>query len=359
MGVENWVKKYTSKHGKKKKAKVPTKQRNKTSIVVYDDGIACVLTEYRGGKLEILEAYTMKSKNHTGGNSPYLSTESLGLMIEMEGKKRKKSPGVGVSILFSHIRGNEKVLKYPPLDKGTVQELISQSYLKFYGSTSDGITINGTEYLGDMGVENGELYYVISTVPKQKILDACVKLEKGKIPLDAIYSEVLALRNILTAVKKDEAVKCLVHTRGDRAHVLITRNNTLVFHKEVAGENKGGGNTNINRLMVTAPTANYGKEAEEQREKEAALMNVLPDIARTLDYVAQKEGIVVRGVIISGDLLHVHDVEEVVASELGVEVEKLNLTGTTNAIEIVNLTANSRTADYTLPIGLALRGVMP
>jgi hypothetical protein len=348
----------------KKKFNSPISHK-KVAIEITESTLRGIVISSKLGQLDIHETFTLDKEDIIGPNKSFLSDEALSLIMEklIIHKVAKKK----ASFIFSTLGADDKVLKYPPLDKKTLESLITESYTKFFTDKSPD-NIKGTELLGDMGIPKGEVYYLISKVPKTSILDISMQVERKKIRIDTIYNETLALKNVMNLVNRATATICMLYTKGEKAYVLLTRNNTLIFHKIIEGGKVTASPTIIDLIPANSKDGYWGSMVDTTAPPEATedsvklnllLANVIPDVQGTIDFIRIKENYIFDELLISGDVAKLPDIEELLTEELGIPVKKLDIANTEKTqLDIANWTYDDITADFIVPLGLALKGVV-
>lgn len=330
----------------------------KLTVELTDNTLRGLVVESKSGRLDIHDAFALDVKDLIGGNKLFVSEQVIEILTDKT--KYHKISGNKISLILTSLGCNDKVIKYPPLDKKTLNELIKESYMKFFTDHKEPFSIRGTELLGDMNIPKGELYYLLSSVPKKSMLDISLQLEREKLTIDTIYNEVLALTNVLKLLNPSIKTKALLYTKDKRVYVMFTRNNTLIFHKSIEIAKPIVYDT-IDPSTLDVWSKNYRKPLNDTKNQDKLtnfLTNSLPDVSSTLDYVKQKEGLDYSELLIAGDLVEYPNIEHILTEELGTTTKILDVLSSDNLLDIANWTKGSITADYLVPLGLSLRGLV-
>lgn len=330
------------------------------SFEVGDTYVKGIITSFKADTLTIEEAFMLTGIDTLGVNGTYITDSALSYIVDKikdHGVKRNK-----VSFVFPTLGGAEKVIKCPPLDKNTVNSLIDESYTKFFAGQNDFNSIRGTEYLGDTKSPKGEMYYFISTAPKQNLLDISTQIEQKKVSIDTIYNEVLALTNVLSLIAVTKHSKCLLFSNNKRIYIVYVKNDTLIFHRNLDIDKAK--NTGVKGIIVpTVPIKEPPLEALEEHKNTEIIQkiksNIIPDVISTLDFLRVKEGAEIDEILVAGDLTKLPDIVSVLSFGIGQGVRKLNLEDHSDKnIHVTNQTTEDIELDYVIPLGLALKGVV-
>lgn len=333
--------------------------KRQLTLEISDNEAKGLIVFTKSGVINVEEAFRIQEPDTLNSSQTVVSEQLLTTIKEKVAYH--KTGRTGITIAFTSLGAVEKVVKLPPLDTKTIHMMLQDNYTKFFTSVATD-SIQGTERLGDSGKKQGEVYYFISTIPKLPIISLSTQLDKRKIRIDTIYNEVLALRNVLLLFDRGNPTKCLVYMRQDKVQLIVTHNNTLIFHKTVELNQNIASTVEDLSVGYGDVWSNTSKEAKEEKENNTRLTRVystLTWVANTIEYINQKTNVTIEKVFVAGDYLKVPNATTLLTSELGVEVEQLNVRKEEEtAKEVVNWTYDSLEDDYLIPFGLALRGVV-
>ena len=330
--------------------------KRQLTIEISDTEVRGLIISIKLGIITVEDAFCIQEKDVLNSTKTALSEQ---VVVTIRDKvKEHKTSRTGISIALSISGGVDKIVKLPPLDNKTMRDMLNENYKKFFTTLTDD-NIQGTETLGNRGKKQGEVYFLLSTFPKLPTISLSNQLEKRKVRINNIYNEVLALRNVLSLVTPEKQTKCLLFMWKNRVQLVVTHNNTLIFHK-MSELNRGTGGLDDLNIGYSDAWSNSKIEGEERAQsvRISSLNSTLSWAASTLEYINQKKNVIVTEVLIAGDYLKIPTAKELISEELGVYVQELTVSHEENtAMEIVNWTNENLESDYLISLGLSLRGL--
>lgn len=332
--------------------------KRQLTIEITNTEVRGLIISSKSGVINVEEAFHMQEQDILNTSQTTLSEQVIATIKEKVAYHKTARSGIVISL--PSLGGVSKVVKLPPLDNKTLQDMIQEDYKKFFTNLLEE-TIKGTEKLGDRGKKQGEIYYLLSTMPKLPIISLSTQIDKRKVRIDSIYNEVLALRNVLSLVAKDKQTKCLIVLRPDKIQLIVMNNNTLVFHKILDLTKEDIVNDDLSMGYTDSWSVKKKENAEEtlNNERVSRLYSTLSWVSNTLDYINQKKNVVITEVLLAGEYIKIPTAKSLMTEELGIDVFDLNICNTEDTKqEVLNWTYDSLEDDYLIPFGLSLRGVV-
>lgn len=328
---------------RKKKRMGAKVEKKKLVVSIYGNQLRGVVTVSKAGQLDIENVFTIHEVVEDDKVVDYLSVLTLSMLKDKVAENRgvKKN----IVVVMENVETLNKIVKYPPLDKKIIVDMVEDSYEKFFQSHPKDISIRGTENLGQLMEQNGEMYYLISSVNEQGVKDIALQLEGNKTPVDVVYNNILALTNVLASVNTEETVKCMLYMKGNSTQVLIMYNGVLIFHKSVDKENDSVIDNNI--------------PVSDDEGDRVRIRYILSGVNSTLDYIRQRDNLNFTGLLLAGDLIGMEGAEGIITAETGITAANLSIKEQTTGFSLVNWSGEESIEEtYLVPYGASLRGVV-
>lgn len=327
---------------KEKDKKLLTSVKRRLFVSVEEGSVRGVVMMYKDGQMNVESLLTF-SEGEIRSIDEKLSIKDI---REVKGAiKTSKSSKKTVDIVFGNIQEETKVVKYPPLDKKMLQDMIDDSFVKFFPGSIEELKIRGVESLGDM---SGDKYIFLSTVLRKDMVETLLKMEKNGVQVGVVYNQTLALKNVLNSVDVGTLSKCMVYMKRNKVEVLIVKGGTLIFHKVINLESENKEDF-------------YRIGAELYDDNQKRVVKILPDLNSTIDYVHQKEGLSFNYILLAGDLVNIEGAVPIINEGTGIQTKRLDVSEQTDAFELLNWSGEEiglLNTDYIIPYGLSLRGVV-